>query len=176
MVHEGDGKDFDMSAIISEMNTVLVRDKMRWSKRTIMSLTAWKHANALILMYPEEVDREDPHIKHFEDVLEMAKHKSFGLIMPIITTHESWSDTLRLYPEPGPLLEIEKKDLPMIYAVRAGVHGVEPLLKRKYRYPLLQVELEKPQVTLVWFMQKIKEMDEEFEQLIEQEKEREKRK
>ena len=166
MVHEGDGKDFDMSAIISEMNTVLVRDKMRWSKRTIMSLTAWKHANALILMYPEEVDREDPHIKHFEDVLEMAKHKSFGLIMPIITTHESWNDTLRLYPEPGPLLEIEKKDLPMIYAVRAGVHGVEPLLKRKYRYPLLQIELEKPQVTLVWFMQKIKEMDEEFEKEI----------
>ena len=38
MVHEGDGKDFDMDAIISEMNTVLVRDKMRWSKRTIMSL------------------------------------------------------------------------------------------------------------------------------------------
>ena len=53
MIHEGDAKDFDMNTIVNEMNTVLVRDKMRWTKRTMLSLSSWKHADALVLMYPD---------------------------------------------------------------------------------------------------------------------------
>jgi hypothetical protein len=69
------------------------------------------------------------------------KDKNFGLVMPIITSYESWDDTLMILPEPGPLLEIKKEELPMIYAVRAGIKAVEPLLTSKYHYPLMEMEL-----------------------------------
>ena len=143
MVHEGDAQDFDIDAIVSEMNVVLLRDKMKWSKRAWLSLTSYKHSNALVLMFPtEKTDLEDPVVGHFKQIVEMSKKdKNMGLIIPIVTSYESWDDTLVVLPEPGVTLGIDESELPMIYAVRAGVEGEEKILTRKFHYPMLDIEL-----------------------------------
>ena len=64
-----------------------------------------------------------------------------GLIIPIVTSYESWDDTLVVLPEPGVTLGIDESELPMIYAVRAGVEGEEKILTRKFHYPMLDIEL-----------------------------------
>ena len=146
MIHEGDAQTFDIDAIVSEMNVVLLRDKMKWNKRTWLSLTNYKHSNALVMMFPtQKIDLEDPVVEHFKKIVEMSKKdKNMGLIIPVVTSYESWEETLVVLPEPGVTLGIDESELPMIYAVRAGIEGEQPILTRKFHYPMLGIELEKP--------------------------------